>query len=64
VLDENTVQLTYDSEAVYDGVVEHAHRSSLWSRGPSGWVMRFHQGTPFHPGETASSSPTGPSDPA
>ena len=49
VLDVNTVQITYDSEATYGGVVEHAHRSSIWSRTAGGWVMRFHQGTPYDP---------------
>lgn len=49
VLDVNTVQLTYNSAAEYEGVVEYARRSSLWSRGPAGWVMRFHQGTPYQP---------------
>ena len=48
-LDANTVQVTYDSAVVYRGVTEHAHRSSIWSRAPSGWVMGFHQGTPFYP---------------
>jgi len=48
-LDHDTVQLTYNSEVIYDGVREHARRSSIWSRTPSGWVMRFHQGTPYNP---------------
>lgn len=50
LLDQNTAQVTYDSAVVYDGVVERAHRSSIWSRHSSGWVMRFHQGTPFDAG--------------
>ena len=49
VLDVHTVQLTYDSAAEYDGVMEYARRSSIWYRSSSGWVMRFHQGTPFEP---------------
>lgn len=49
VLDVNTVQITYDSEATYGGVVEYARRSSIWSRTAVGWVMRFHQGTPYRP---------------
>ncbi|MEG3911840.1 DUF4440 domain-containing protein [Microcoleus sp. w1-18aA5] len=49
LLDENIVQVTYDSAFIYDGVVEHTHRSSIWSRTASGWVLRFHQGTPFQP---------------
>ena len=47
LIDENTAQVTYDSAATYDGVVEYAHRSSIWSRTARGWEMRFHQGTPF-----------------
>ena len=49
VLDADTVLLTYDSAAEYDGVMEYARRSSIWYRSSSGWVMRFHQGTPFEP---------------
>jgi hypothetical protein len=48
-LDVNTVLITYDSEANYEGVVEYAHRSSIWSRIEGHWVMRFHQGTAYHP---------------
>ena len=48
-LDQATVLVTYDSEAVYDNEVEHARRSSIWTRGEAGWQMRFHQGTPFNP---------------
>jgi hypothetical protein len=48
-LDENTVQLTYNSHVACGGVVEHARRSSLWTRTEQGWVMRFHQGTPYQP---------------
>jgi len=50
-LDQNTVLVTYISVAVFDGVHEHARRSSIWSRFPAGWVMRFHQGTPYDPAE-------------
>ncbi|MCU0543120.1 MAG: DUF4440 domain-containing protein [Oscillatoriaceae cyanobacterium Prado104] len=49
LLDENTAQVTYNSAVTYDGVVEYARRSSIWSRTNSGWVLRFHQGTPFQP---------------
>jgi hypothetical protein len=35
--------------AEYDGVMEYARRSSIWYRSPTGWVMRFHQGTAFEP---------------
>ncbi len=49
VLDVNTVQLTYDSEVIYDCVAEYAHRGSIWSRAKGSWIMRFHQGTPYEP---------------
>jgi hypothetical protein len=56
-LDANTALVTYNSEVFYAGVVEHARRSSIWSRtrlpsqsaSLSAWVMRFHQGTPYVP---------------
>ena len=57
-LDTNTVLLTYNSRLWANGVVEHARRSSIWSRTAAGWVMRFHQGTPFYPdGEETPGSP-------
>ena len=43
----DVAQVTYNSAVTYDGVVQHARRSSIWSRTPSGWVLRFHQGTPY-----------------
>jgi hypothetical protein len=49
LLDENTAQVTYHSAVTYDGIVEYARRSSIWSRSIDGWVLRFHQGTPFQP---------------
>jgi hypothetical protein len=48
-LDEATAQVTYNSHVEYDGVVEHARRSSIWTKTDRGWVMRFHQGTPYEP---------------
>ena len=48
-LDENTAQVTYDSAVRHAGIVQHARRSSIWSRTETGWVLRFHQGTPFTP---------------
>jgi len=50
LLDEKVAQVTYNSVVTYDGIVQYARRSSIWSRGPSGWVLRFHQGTPFQVG--------------
>jgi hypothetical protein len=49
LIDRNTAQVTYNSQVEYDSVVEYARRSSIWSRTESGWVMRFHQGTPYQP---------------
>jgi hypothetical protein len=49
LIDKNTAQVTYDSQVKYDSVVEYGRRSSIWSRIESGWVMRFHQGTPYQP---------------
>jgi hypothetical protein len=49
LLDGATVQVTYNSHVEHDGVVDHARRSSIWTRTAKGWVMRFHQGTPYEP---------------
>lgn len=46
-LTEDVVQVTYNSMVENDGVVQHRRRSSIWTRSASGWVIRFHQGTPF-----------------
>ena len=45
-LSPEIAQVTYDSAVTYGGVVQHARRSSVWSRAAAGWVLRFHQGTP------------------
>jgi hypothetical protein len=42
----DVVLVTYVSEVTYGAVKEVANRSSLWSRHPGGWRIRFHQGTP------------------
>ena len=46
-LAENVVQITYNSEVTYQGVVEKARRSSIWTRSTGRWILKFHQGTPF-----------------
>jgi hypothetical protein len=46
-LSADVVQVTYRSEVTYEGVVERGRRSSIWSRAADGWVLRFHQGTPY-----------------
>ncbi len=47
LLHPDIAQVTYNSAVTYDGVVQRARRSSVWSRVSSGWVLRFHQGTPY-----------------
>jgi hypothetical protein len=49
LLHRDVAQVTYNSAVTYGGVVQHARRSSIWSRTPTGWVLRFHQGTPYDP---------------
>ena len=45
LLDANVAQTTYISVATYGEVEERGRRSSIWSRSPTGWQLRFHQGT-------------------
>jgi hypothetical protein len=47
LLHPDVAQVTYNSAVTYGGVVQHARRSSIWSRTPNGWALRFHQGTPY-----------------
>ena len=47
LLHPDVAQVTYNSAVKSDGVIQHARRSSIWSRTPSGWMLRFHQGTPY-----------------
>jgi hypothetical protein len=47
LLHPDVAQVTYNSAVTYDGVVQRARRSSIWSRTPTGWTLRFHQGTPY-----------------
>lgn len=48
-LDADAVLVTYDSALRSGGALEHAYRSSLWTRRDGRWQLRFHQGTPFTP---------------
>ena len=48
LLTPDVAQVTYNTAVTYDGVVEHARRSSIWTRTATGWQLRFHQGTPFN----------------
>lgn len=45
-LTDDVVQVIYVSEVVHGGKTEKANRSSIWTRAPEGWKLRFHQGTP------------------
>jgi hypothetical protein len=47
LLAEDVAQVTYNCTFTFDGIVYHTRRSSIWSRIPGGWVLRFHQGTPI-----------------
>ena len=47
LLTEDIAHVTYNSAVTYDGVLQKGRRSSVWSRTSNGWVLRFHQGTPY-----------------
>jgi hypothetical protein len=47
LLHPDVAQVTYNSAVRYDGVVQRARRSSIWTRIAGGWELRFHQGTPY-----------------
>jgi hypothetical protein len=49
LLAPDVAQVTYNSAVKRDGLYQFARRSSIWTRGANGWVIRFHQGTPFEP---------------
>jgi len=45
LIDANVAQVTYISEVQLE-TLEKANRSSIWIKTPTGWKLRFHQGTP------------------
>ena len=47
LLTRDVAQVTYNSAVTYDGIVQKGRRSSIWFRAARGWVLRFHQGTPY-----------------
>ena len=47
LLGPDIAQLTYNSIVRYDGEWLYGRRSSIWSRDAAGWLLRFHQGTPY-----------------
>jgi hypothetical protein len=47
LLTEDIAQVIYNSKVTYDSVVQKGRRSSIWSRTSNGWILRFHQGTPY-----------------
>jgi hypothetical protein len=49
LLNADSAQVTYNSVVRSNGVVDYGRRSSIWSRTGRGWVLRFHQGTPYRP---------------
>lgn len=49
LLTPDVALVTYNSARTFEGVVEYGRRASIWSRTEGGWVLRFHQGTPYQP---------------
>ncbi len=49
LLNADTAQVTYNSAVRSNGIVDYGRRSSIWSKTARGWVLRFHQGTPYLP---------------
>ena len=51
IVGETQALLTYRSAYIGEGgeLERHALRASLWQRGPEGWRVAFHQGTPTSP---------------
>ena len=48
LISADVAQVTYDTEVSHNGVIQHARRSSIWSKSTRGWQLRFHQGTPVN----------------
>ena len=48
-LGDGTVLVTYRSIVRHEEL-DYANRSSIWVRDGDAWRLRFHQGTPVHPG--------------
>ncbi|MBC7836489.1 DUF4440 domain-containing protein [Acetobacteraceae bacterium] len=44
LITSEVAQVTYVSEVMYDKL-EIGNRSSIWLKTPTGWKLRFHQGT-------------------
>ncbi len=47
LITENVALVTYNSEVKCNGTLLKGRRSSIWTRAENGWVIRFHQGTPY-----------------
>jgi hypothetical protein len=47
LLQRDVALVTYETDVAYTWGRELARRSSLWTRTPGGWQLRFHQGTPL-----------------
>lgn len=45
-IQEGVTLVTYVSEVLYDSL-QASNRSSLWVKTPTGWLLKFHQGTPI-----------------
>ena len=49
LLARDVAHITYNSAVKCGDVCLYGRRSSIWTRESIGWVLRFHQGTPFEP---------------
>lgn len=47
MISDDVAVVTYRSEVRYGDELVRAHRSSVWRRGDTGWLLEFHQGTPI-----------------
>jgi len=46
---QDVALVTYRSEVRFGEDLMAANRCSVWRRGPDGWLLEFHQGTPVEP---------------
>lgn len=47
MLSDSVAHVIYDSHITEQDIIIYSHRSSIWSREPDGWKLRFHQATPY-----------------
>lgn len=47
LLAADVASVTYNCARRHGGGVSHTRRSSIWTRSSGGWILRFHQATPY-----------------